>query len=225
LIAFPDLHPDLQATITAPGRQDNIVNLLLCWDSPSTPELSHVSADAMIQLIPCNNIKLIGNVLRTDNGVFITPASLHQQKEMEWMHPATVFAREHDLDIVMTPLSLFNDKTSGKISKQFNKYESSCITFSNMPCKKCFQNKNLYILLTLNGLLAMEQLDVIAEELLEMANGVIGIDGATGCRAIVVSPVAAFLGNNTRQADLCSHRGMVAHANCRFCIRDCQKQS
>jgi hypothetical protein len=65
----------------------------------------------------------------------------------------------------------------------------------------------------------MEQLDMIAEELLDMETGVIGIDRATGHQAIVVSPVAAFLGDNPRQSDVCSHRGMVAYANCRFCIR------
>jgi hypothetical protein len=65
----------------------------------------------------------------------------------------------------------------------------------------------------------MEQLDAIVDDLKDLENGIVGIDGMTGKQPLIVSPTAAILRDNPRQSDVCSHRGMVAHANCRLCMR------
>jgi ribosomal protein L35AE/L33A len=219
------LQEDLQSHLPAPRPEDGNLNLLLRWNSPDVPELHQIHHSSLLQVVPRTCITLIGNVIRTATGHQVIPTTERQQQDILWMHPAVRFARDRDLPIILAPISVFSDETSGNVSKQYNKYESCTFTFSNMPREKRAQNIHSHILSTSNGIHAMEQLDTVAEDLLDMETGIVGIDGATGRQAIIVSPVAAFLGDNPRQSDVCSHRGMVAHANCRFCMRTRQQQA
>jgi hypothetical protein len=61
-------------------------------------------------------------------------------------------------------------------------------------------------------------LEAIVPDLLKYEHGVLGIDGATGKRHVIVSPIAVFLGDDPWRSNVCGHCGMVAHVNCWFCL-------
>jgi hypothetical protein len=97
-------------------------------------------------------VRLSGHVTETEFGFRSRPGSQKEECEMGWMHPAVLFAREKDIDIIMAPISLFSDETSGNVSKLFNKYETCSIAFSNMSRECRAKNLHSYIILTSNGL-------------------------------------------------------------------------
>jgi hypothetical protein len=216
---FFQLQVELRDGLDTPDSTDGKVNMLLRWVDSNTPELISITEDCLLHCIPRNQTCLVGHVRRVLDTFNVTAATETEKRQYAWIHPAVKFARESNLDIIMAPISLFSDETSGNVSKQFNKYESCSITFSSMPRETRAKNEHSYIISTSNGLPAMDQLDSIYTDLAKLENGIIGIDGMTSKQVIIVSPIAAFLGDNPRQSDVCSHRGMSTHANCRMCTR------
>jgi hypothetical protein len=61
---------------------------------------------------------LHGHVLRNKETFTTRGASADEKQEITWKHPAAVFAHQQNMYIIMTPISLFSDGTSGNISKQ-----------------------------------------------------------------------------------------------------------
>jgi hypothetical protein len=125
-----------------PLEPENYV--LLCWKDLNDPDLYQVSVNHVVNVLTGMYLLLpilAGHLRLTDVLVTAKRPTDEEQAKFIWQHPATKFARQNDVDIVMAPISLFSDETSGNKSKMYNNYESCSITFSNMPLKIRATNK------------------------------------------------------------------------------------
>ena len=150
-------------------------------------------------------------------GQSLTPLPLAVRKEFANQHSAVAEARRRGCEIVLLPIALFSDETSGNRRGRGSMHESSSVTFLGMDFHARQLEKNSFILSTSAQITAMEQFLPLAPWLKELEDGVLAVDGANGQKAIVVAPIGALLGDNPRQATFCSNRGVQAHANCRVC--------
>jgi hypothetical protein len=115
--------------------------------------------------------------------------------------------------------NMFSDETCGNISKAPIIFENLYFSLAYLPFKSQFDSVNSYVLSLANGVKAMEQISAVIDELKDLEEGVLGIDGLTRDKVLIISPISAFLGDDPRQATISMPRGTTSRANCRKCSR------
>ena len=145
------------------------------------------------------------------------PVSDAVRRKFLHQHDAVKTAREQNCDLVVLPLGVFSDETSGCRTKQGNFHESCSISFLSQSFADRQLSCNHHLVSTASMVLPIEQFKALAKEFQQLESGVMGINGETGGKIIIVAAIAALLGDNPRQSTFASHRGPRARQNCRFC--------
>jgi hypothetical protein len=140
-----------------------------------------------------STIKLAGNITKINNDVFIEPVSSEYLKSFMFENSAKLLAKQHNTYIVLAPINLFSDKTSGTLSSRFSKYENTTFHSANLPFHERSLLENHHLISTACSVNDKEQMPAIKNELLQLEQGIVGIDGLTGIKVIIVSPISAFL--------------------------------
>jgi hypothetical protein len=130
-----------------------------------------------------------------------------------------LLARKHNTYVVLAPINLFSDTTSGTLGSCFSKYDDMSYHLAILSFKERILLENHHIISTACGVNNMEQMIAINKESKQSENGLIGSDRLTVEPVIIKSLMSAFLGDNPGQSALCSLRGTSTWANCRKCLR------
>ena len=98
-------------------------------------------------------------------------------------------------------------------------HETASLSFLGLPFRERQLEDNCHIVSTCSMVPAMEQAETFRECFAQLESGVVGVDGTTGRKIIIIAPVAVLLGDNPRQSAFCSHRGTSCQFNCWICHR------
>ena len=109
--------------------------------------------------------------------------------------------------MIMTPLVVFCDDTSGNKSKVWNKFESFCVLLAGLPLEQNTKLQNIHFVCTSNKVPVMEMARPLVDELKIYLC----------CKVIAVAPVICILCDNPMGAMICSHLGANTHLFCRIC--------
>lgn len=122
--------------------------------------------------------------------------------------------------MVVVPLILYTDDTSGNKTKKWNKFDVYCLLLAGLPKKSNTELHNIHFITCSNNLSAIDMAQPIVDDLLELENGVEMFDAMLGTDVIVIAPLICFLCDNPRASEICSHLGSSAHKFCRICEVD-----
>ncbi|OAD67256.1 hypothetical protein PHYBLDRAFT_63748 [Phycomyces blakesleeanus NRRL 1555(-)] len=100
------------------------------------------------------------------------------------------------MKVVICPLNLYSDNTSGNSSKQYNKYNSYLMYFVAMP---------------------LEMLPPIVDNFVELEKGIVMYSKDYGEDVLVVAPLLLFMGDNPWQLQLAMHSETSGKHFCRKC--------
>ena len=127
----------------------------------------------------------------------------------------------HGLPVVMVPLVLYSDDTSGNRSKKWNEFDVWAMMLAGLPRAENSQLENIHFICACcsNETSAVEMATPIVEDLsgLEM-EGVIVYDAYLKQEVLAVAPVLCILGDNPRASELVNHQGSTARKFCRMCL-------
>ena len=120
--------------------------------------------------------------------------------------------------MVMSPIVLFSDDTSGNRSKKWNKFDSWCMSMAGLPIKIARQFCNIHLLACSNKVTALEMTSALVKELLVLEQGIIVYDALLKCKILVMAPVICILADNARASEIVNHMGATATKFCRMCM-------
>ena len=119
--------------------------------------------------------------------------------------------------MIMTPLVVFCDDTSGNKSKDWNKFESFCVLLAGLPLEQNTKLQNINFVCTSNKVPVMEIAYPLVDQLKILEDGIIVYDAYFSSKVIVVAPIICILCDNPMGAMICSHLGANTHLFYRIC--------
>ncbi|KAK7032978.1 hypothetical protein R3P38DRAFT_3313080 [Favolaschia claudopus] len=120
--------------------------------------------------------------------------------------------------VVVFPMWVYCDDTSGNVSKKWNEHNSFLMTPAGLPRSEAQKEYNIHFLCTSNIAQPLEMLDGIVEQLEEaQGNGIWAWDIELNEPVLVIPEVLALLGDNPMQSEFACHIGLRGKLFCRAC--------
>ena len=128
-------------------------------------------------------------------------------------------ANAHGLPVVMVPLVLYSDDTSGNRSKKWNKFDVWAMMLAGLPRAENSQLENIHFICCSNETSSIEMAEPIVKDLSRLeTHGIIVYDAHLKRDVLVVAPVLCALCDNPRAAELLNHQGSTTRKFCRMCL-------
>ncbi|SMN01278.1 hypothetical protein SPONL_1899 [uncultured Candidatus Thioglobus sp.] len=131
-------------------------------------------------------------------------------------HPAKEKAA--DRPVVMLPLVLFTDDTSGNVSKKWHKFDSWSLMLAGLPRHENTKIENIHFVCCSDVASAVEMAGTIVTELISLEDGIEVYDALLKQPVLVLAPLMCILADNPRAAELLNHLGSSAKKFCRMCM-------
>ncbi len=134
------------------------------------------------------------------------------------MHPLKKKAVSEGLPVVMAPITLYSDDTSGNSSKKWNKFDLWCMILAGLPWQENAKLENIHFICTSNHVTAFEMAGPLVDDLHKLEKeGIVAYDVHLQMNVLAVAPIITVLGDNPRSSELTSHLGAAAKLFCRMC--------
>ena len=120
--------------------------------------------------------------------------------------------------MVMVPLILFSDDTSGNKSRKWHKFESWYLALAGLPRHLNARLDNIHFVTCSDSVSALDLSIPIAKELTVMeCEGKVAFDALYQEEVLVVAPLMCIVCDNPRASQLVNHLGSTALMHCRIC--------
>ncbi|KAL5509475.1 hypothetical protein EMCRGX_G004858 [Ephydatia muelleri] len=140
---------------------------------------------------------------------------------VQYLTPHPIKGKAAGRKVVMVPLILFSDDTSGNRSKKWHKFESYYLLLAGLPRKENMQHVNIHFICTSDSVTPLEMAEPIARGLTTLENeGFEVFDAYSNENVLVVAPLLLVICDNPRASELLNHLGSAANMLCRFCEAD-----
>lgn len=120
--------------------------------------------------------------------------------------------------VVVAPILLYSDDTSGNKSKKWNKFDCWCLSLAGLPLHEARKVEHIHFLACSNKLSAIQMAGALVEDLKALERGIRVFDAHTGTDVLLIAPVICALCDNVRAAELLNHLGSKAKMFCRKCM-------
>ena len=121
------------------------------------------------------------------------------------------------LPVVVAPVVLYSDDTSGNKSKKWNKFDLWAMMLAGLPRKLNSQLEHIHFITCSNQVPPLDMTWPIAQDLLKLEAGVIAFDAYLCKRVLLVTPVICVICDNPRASELLNHSGSRTRKFCRMC--------
>lgn len=115
----------------------------------------------------------------------------------------TLYTTQHSLKssaagspVVVAPLFIYSDDTSGNRSKKWNKFDLWCVSLACLPKYEARKINNIHFVGCSNRLSALEMSDPIVEDLCMLERGIRVYDSFLRTEILVIAPVICLLADN-----------------------------
>ena len=122
------------------------------------------------------------------------------------------------LPIVIMPIVVFSDDTSGNKSKKWNCFDSWSFTIASLPKEENTKLSNINFICCSNEVSAVDMIPEIGKQLKALENGFEAYDAYLQSKVFVFSPVLCVCADNPRHSELLNHLGSTANKYCRMCM-------
>jgi hypothetical protein len=121
------------------------------------------------------------------------------------------------IPVVIAPLLLYSDDTSGNRSKKWNKFDVWCCALASIPKDKAHNLTNIFFISCSNRTSAVPMSGPIVDNLKLLEGGIRVFDSVLMSEVLVIAPVICLLCDNARSSELLNHLGSKAVKLCRIC--------
>ena len=121
--------------------------------------------------------------------------------------------------VVMLPIILYSDDTSGNKSKEWHKFDSWCVFLAGLPREINTQMPNIHFMCCSDTVSFLEMTEPIARELIQLEiEELEAYDAHLHQPVLVVAPVLCAICDNPRASEMLNHMGGTALKFCRMCM-------
>ncbi|KAI8918960.1 hypothetical protein DFJ77DRAFT_427413 [Powellomyces hirtus] len=124
--------------------------------------------------------------------------------------------------ILVVPLVMFCDGSSGNISKQWNNHDTWILTLAGFPFDQRSSGYHQHFVCTSNGLDGMEMTSAIVDQLKQLTEGISCVHGVSHEPLLVIGGLLCLLGDNRESSKFCCHSGLMSLKYCRYCEVSCK---
>eukprot|EP00731_Ephydatia_muelleri_P017205 Em0010g303a len=191
----------------------------------TNPDRSEEELEADTSIVPT----LDANLYKPFGSKLLAMAYLivHSPRPMEYTslfspHPMKIKSMQWGgIPVVMVPITLFTDDTSGNKSKQWNKFDSWNFRLEGLSKKENGNLQNIHFICASNKVPVLDMAVPLVQEFTALENeGIIAYDAFLQRNVIVVAPILNIICDNPRGAEVCSHLGATTSKYCRICMAD-----
>jgi hypothetical protein len=140
------------------------------------------------------------------------------QYQLEYLSPHPMKEKSAGRPVVMLPLVMFTDDTSGNKSKKWHKFDSFSIMIAGLPRHERSKIQNIHFCCCSDAISAVEMTEAIVPELISLSEGVEVYDALLEREVLVLAPLMCILADNPRASELLNHLGGAARRYCRMCM-------
>ncbi|KAI8907119.1 hypothetical protein DFJ77DRAFT_434685, partial [Powellomyces hirtus] len=119
--------------------------------------------------------------------------------------------------ILVVPLVMFCDGSSGNISKQWNNHDTWIFTLAGLPFDQQSSDYHQHFVCTSNGLDGMEMTSAIVAQLKQLTESISCVHGVSHEPLLVIGGLLCLLGDNPQSSKFCCHSGLMSLKCCRHC--------
>lgn len=119
--------------------------------------------------------------------------------------------------VVIVPINIFTDDSSGNRSKKWNKFDCWTLLLAGLPKHENAQLQNIHFLTCSNRVSVLDMVDPIVKDLVELEKGMEIFDAHLCQQVHVIAPVMCFQSDNPRSSEILNHQGGTANLYCRMC--------
>lgn len=121
--------------------------------------------------------------------------------------------------VVMLPLILFSDNTSGNKSKKWHKFDSWSALFAGLPNEENAELESIRFVGCSDKVTVLDMAVPLSDELKDLElNGIEAYDALLRKSVLVVCPLICIIADNPRASELLNHLGSSARNCCRMCM-------
>ena len=120
--------------------------------------------------------------------------------------------------MVVAPLLLYTDDTSGNKSKKWNKFDCWCFLLPGMPRHENAQLHNIHFITCSNQVAVLDMASPVVADLKMLEKGMVTYDACLKKDILLLAPTMAILSDNPRHSELLNHAGGSANKYCRMCM-------
>ena len=144
-------------------------------------------------------------------------ASFAQEYE-QYTAAHSLKSRDGTCPVVVAPLVLFCDDTSGNKGKKWNKFDSWSFTLAGLPQNESHKPINCHFISCSNRVTPIDMAKPIADQLKKLEKGVKCYDAKLQKEVLLQAPVILLCADNPRHSELLNHLGSSANKFCRMCM-------
>lgn len=123
-----------------------------------------------------------------------------------------------DRTVLVLPILLYCDDTSGNRSKKWNGFNLWCMLLAALSKEENGRLKNIHLLTCSNLVPPLQMARPIVDDLsLLEEQGLVVYDAFLKEEILLVTPVLTLLADNPRASELVNHMGSTARKYCRIC--------
>ena len=124
------------------------------------------------------------------------------------------------MKVVVAPVVLWSDDTSGNKSKQYNVFDSYLMYLAATPMERRNRRENtMFICTSDKNLQAVDMLDAIVDDLSKLEKGIEVYSHDHKEYVLLVAPLLMLTADNPRHSQLAMHKGTSSKSPCRKCLR------
>lgn len=138
-----------------------------------------------------------------------------EQEYSDYIQPHPKRADRH---IVVVPINLFTDDSSGNRSKKWNKFDCWTLMLAGLPKHENAKLHNIHFITCSNKVSVLDMAAPIVRDLIRLEEGSLEIfDSYLGKKVYVVAPVMIIQSDNPRASELLNHQGGSTNLYRRMC--------
>ena len=113
--------------------------------------------------------------------------------------------------MVVAPLLLYTDDTSGNKSKKWNKFDCLCFLLAGMPRHENAQLHNIHFITCSNQVAVLDMASPVVADLKMLDKGMVTYDACLKKDVLLLAPTMAIRSDNPRHSELLNHAGASAN--------------
>eukprot|EP00731_Ephydatia_muelleri_P002721 Em0001g2721a len=146
---------------------------------------------------------------------------LSSQDIDKYLTPHPLKEKASGRPVIMVPLILFCDDTSGNRSKKWHKFDCWYLLLAGLPRHENSKVSNIHFVCCSDKVTPLEMSQQIVSELNVLETTGIEVYDASACTtALVIAPLILIICDNPRASELLGHLGSTALKYCRICMAD-----
>lgn len=137
---------------------------------------------------------------------------------LTYLSPHPLKSKAAGRPVIMLPIVLFSDDTSGNISKKWHKFDSWSVILAGLPRHYNSKMANVHFCCCSDSVSALDMAEAIVSDLNLLEQGIEAYDSLTEEIVLVVAPLLCVIADNPRASELLNHLGGTAKKYCRMCM-------